>query len=241
VAAFGHPRTVDHLVRALEEADFELRDKLTWNYATGFPKNRKLTGSSDGRGTALKPAYEKIVIARKPFKPSVQANFDTRARAQSTSLAPGSRLRMARIGPSRHRKAARHAPGRLRLSRRRARQPGPLAGKCAADPTAAVLLEEQRAGASKFFYVPKPSPRERDAGLGGEKNTHRCYKPIELMRYLVRMFTPTGGRCLGPFTGSGSTGCAAVEEGMRFQGFELDPEFARKARRRIAYASRRLR
>ena len=66
-------------------------------------------------------------------------------------------------------------------------------------------------------------------------NVHPTVKPTELMRYLVRMVTPPGGLVLDPFTGSGSTGRAAMLEGMGFVGCELSPEYAEIARARIRY------
>jgi site-specific DNA-methyltransferase (adenine-specific) len=66
-------------------------------------------------------------------------------------------------------------------------------------------------------------------------NHHPTVKPTELMRYLVRMVTPPGGIVLDPFTGSGSTGRAAMLEGMRFVGCELSDEYAELARARIRY------
>ena len=66
-------------------------------------------------------------------------------------------------------------------------------------------------------------------------NHHPTVKPTELMRYLVRMVTPPGGIVLDPFTGSGSTGRAAMLEGMQFVGCELSDEYAELARARIRY------
>ena len=66
-------------------------------------------------------------------------------------------------------------------------------------------------------------------------NVHPTVKPTELMRYLVRMVTPPGGTVLDPFTGSGSTGRAAMLEGAQFIGCELSPEYAEIARARIRY------
>jgi site-specific DNA-methyltransferase (adenine-specific) len=68
-------------------------------------------------------------------------------------------------------------------------------------------------------------------------NGHPTVKPIALMRYLCRLITPPGGTVLDPFCGSGSTGCAAVQEGFNFMGIEKEPEYAEIARRRIAYWS----
>ncbi len=80
------------------------------------------------------------------------------------------------------------------------------------------------------------SPR---AGAGrtskGRANHHPTVKPLALMRYLVRLITPPGGVVLDPFTGSGSTGCAAVQEGMVFVGIEQDADYVEIARARIAH------
>lgn len=118
-------------------------------------------------------------------------------------------------------------------------------------------------GASRFFYCAKSSRSERNAGLEGmperkphpdepngrawdipgskstpRSNFHPTVKPISLMRWLCRLVTPPGGVILDPFMGSGTTGCAAVLEGMGFLGIEMDPEYAAIAERRIAHWGR---
>ncbi len=91
-------------------------------------------------------------------------------------------------------------------------------------------------GASRFFYVAKPSRAERDAGLGGKRCTHPTQKPLALMRYLVRLTrTPTGGTVLDPFCGSGTTGMACVCEERDFIGVDLNPDYCELARARIAH------
>ena len=55
------------------------------------------------------------------------------------------------------------------------------------------------------------------------------------MRWLCRLVTPPGGLVLDPFTGSGTTGCAAALEGFEFVGIEREPEYAAIARARITY------
>ena len=64
-------------------------------------------------------------------------------------------------------------------------------------------------------------------------NNHPTVKPIELMKYLIKLITPPGGTVLDPFNGSGSTGCAAVELGFEYIGCELDPAYVEIAKRRI--------
>jgi hypothetical protein len=67
----------------------------------------------------------------------------------------------------------------------------------------------------------------------GEGNNHPTVKPLALMRYLCRLVTPPGGVILDPFMGSGSTGKAAEIEGFKFIGIELLKEYAEIAKRRI--------
>ena len=83
-------------------------------------------------------------------------------------------------------------------------------------------------GASRFFYCPKTSKKDRDVD-----NIHPTVKPTDLMSYLIRLVTPKGGVVLDPFMGSGSTGKAAVREGMQFVGIERESEYFDIAEARI--------
>ena len=65
------------------------------------------------------------------------------------------------------------------------------------------------------------------------KNHHPTVKPTDLMRYLCRLITPPNGTVLDPFTGSGSTGKAAVLEGFSFIGVEQSEEYIAIAEARI--------
>ncbi|MBQ4199962.1 MAG: site-specific DNA-methyltransferase [Kiritimatiellae bacterium] len=85
--------------------------------------------------------------------------------------------------------------------------------------------------AARFFYCAKASRSER-----GEGNVHPTVKPLALMRYLVRLVTRKGGIVLDPFMGSGTTGVAAIQEGMQFIGIERDPHYYEIATRRISAA-----
>lgn len=76
--------------------------------------------------------------------------------------------------------------------------------------------------------------------IRGVRNPHPTVKPIELMRYLIRLVTPPGGAVLDPFMGSGTTGIAAHLEGRPFIGIELDPDYLEVARARIDHWSRQL-
>jgi DNA modification methylase len=65
------------------------------------------------------------------------------------------------------------------------------------------------------------------------RNPHPTVKPTDLMRYLCRLITPPGGLVLDPFCGSGSTGKAAMLEGLKFIGIELNAGYCELAQRRI--------
>jgi site-specific DNA-methyltransferase (adenine-specific) len=69
---------------------------------------------------------------------------------------------------------------------------------------------------------------------GGSKNIHPTVKPVELMRWLVRLVAPVGGTVLDPFTGSGTTGMACRYELREFVGIEREAEYIAIAERRIA-------
>lgn len=85
--------------------------------------------------------------------------------------------------------------------------------------------------AARFFYCAKTSKEDR-----GQGNNHPTVKPCDLMRYLCRLVTPPGGLVFDPFTGSGSTGKAAVLEGFDFLGCDMTPEYVDIARARIQHA-----
>lgn len=69
--AFGGTRTYHRMVCAIEDAGFEIRDQIGWVYGSGFAKSH----NGEWGGTALKPAWEPIVVARKPLIGTVEANW----------------------------------------------------------------------------------------------------------------------------------------------------------------------
>jgi hypothetical protein len=98
------------------------------------------------------------------------------------------------------------------------------------------LLRDAGSGsAARFFYCAKASRDDRDEGLPMDQHSsHPTVKPTDLMRYLCRLITPPNGIVLDPFTGSGSTGKAAMAEGFRFIGIEREAEYIEIARARIS-------
>lgn len=309
--SFGGTRTYHRMTCAIEDAGFEVRDSIHWVYGSGFPKSKNIEG---GRGTALKPAHEPIVVARKPLIGTVAANVAQ----HGTGAINVDGCRVAAIGRplieskneqsvsafgdglngSRHAGTTdtgrwppnlllTHSADCMRVGERKVKATaaqGPNGGLgtlgrmnddgCVHDCPVALMDQQSgevggtggpvtsemsgmgygggagsararrrdTGGASRFFptfewksepflYEPKAARAERD--LGGVRNTHPTVKPIALMRWLVRLVTPSGGLVLDPFSGSGSTIVAALREGARGLGVELSEEYARIAKTRI--------
>jgi DNA modification methylase len=94
-------------------------------------------------------------------------------------------------------------------------------------------------GASRFFYVARASKADRNEGVE-KSNNHPTVKPTDLMRYLVKLVTPPNGIVLDPFTGSGSTGKAAILEGFQFIGIELTEDYWPIIKGRLEHAETQL-
>lgn len=89
---------------------------------------------------------------------------------------------------------------------------------------ASRFFEQFQAPDSPFKYTAKPSKRE--TSLDGEiENDHVTKKPLELMRWLIRLVTFKGAHVLDPYCGSGTTLHAAAEEGVTYTGIENDPHY----------------
>jgi DNA modification methylase len=238
LAAFGSPRTFHRLACGIEDGGLEIRDTLMWLYAEGMSKSRRYPG---GRATTLKPAFEPIVLARRGLDGTTE---ETIARHGTGALNTES----CRV-------EGRH-PANVILGHDPDCEEGSCAPGCAvAEADGCVGEGRARLAPSRFLYTPKASRAERDAGCerlpkraldlfpnagtsGDARNFHPTVKPQELMRWLVRLLCPPGGLVLDPTAGSGTTGAAAVLEGRRFLGIELEPAYVEIAKARIEHWSR---
>lgn len=87
----------------------------------------------------------------------------------------------------------------------------------------------------RYFHAPRPTREELDRYLPeGMTNSHPTTKPISILSFLLRISTEPDALVLDPFAGSGSTGCAAMSEGRRFVGIEIDRGYTELARARVA-------
>ncbi|WP_306357428.1 MULTISPECIES: site-specific DNA-methyltransferase [unclassified Nocardia] len=224
----------------------------------------------EGWGTALKPAFEPIVLARKPIRGTVAQNVVEHGTGALN-------IDGCRVG-NRERQSERSAgtPVSGNSSMRghnTARVPGPVVvGRWPAnvvlDEAAAAELDRQsgdrppgvapamrsglgyggsqrgtagervtydEGGASKFFPVFKYTAKA-DASERPEVNgiRHPTVKPLELMRWLVRLVTPPGGLVLDPFAGSGTTAEACIHEHLRCIAIEREPDYLPLIRARLS-------
>lgn len=239
--SFGAARTFHRLACGLEDAGLEVRDTLMWLYGTGMSKSRHYPG---GRATTLKPAFEPIVLARAPLA--------------GTTIETIERFGTGALNTEACRTEGRHPAnviaGHQADCEEDACAPGCAAALLDAEADRGRAASGPRIAPSRFLYCPKPSRSEREAGCeelpervldlfpnagrrpdGRTHNPHPTLKPLELMRWLVRLACPPGGLLLDPFMGSGTTGAAAALEGRRFCGIELEGPYMEIAAARIAH------
>lgn len=248
----------------------------------------------DGWGTALKPAHEPIVVARKPLVGTVAANVlgwgvgglnidgcrvGVEGGTKGSDFVPndtpiynkgfGGRVKIENLDAGRWPANLIHdgSDEVLELFPETKTWAAKQSGEYETNSIFGVggrnFIEANSGSAARFFYCAKAGKKERNAGLDGlpkqktdigdpapsggswerrdgrtsayTANHHPTVKPIALMRYLVRLVTPPGGTVLDPFTGSGTTGIAAILEGNKFIGIELNPEYAVIADTRIRH------
>jgi DNA modification methylase len=248
LVSFGTPRTFHRLVSGVEDAGLEIRDALLWLHAAGVPKSRRLSG---GIGTSLKPTYEPILLARTPL---VGGSAPRNIARHGTG---GLNIEATRLPRTTESDREGYWPTHLLLAHApdcpgEAPDGRGCTNGCLLPAIDRLGPTSPEGGLSRLFYAAKTSRDEREAGcerLGrhddpvfshggrGRKraNRHPTVKPLDLMRWLVRLTAPPSGVVLDPFAGSGSTGCAAVLEGRQFIGIERDGRYLPIAQARLSY------
>jgi site-specific DNA-methyltransferase (adenine-specific) len=219
----------------------------------------------EGWGTALKPAHEPIVLARKPLIGTVATNVIIHGTGALN-------INGSRIGNNGGTAGATFGDGQEIYGNGLNGERGiPVDGlgrwpaNFIHDGSDEVV--ELLGDSARFFYCAKASKKDRneglddfqevresdrikDDGVGGDNprnrsnnlraNHHPTVKPTELMRYLVRLITPPNGVVLDPFMGSGSTGKAAVLENFSFIGIDQSADYLDIATARIKHAQEQI-
>jgi site-specific DNA-methyltransferase (adenine-specific) len=192
----------------------------------GMPQNVSITAPSteeaqrwNGFGTALKPAQEPAVLARKPIE---QGSIAKQVLSTGTGALNIDGCRFGYgdecwVGPQEGlcgwngNIGFQNTHGQFTNTNQEPRQ------------------HQNGRWPANIYQCAKPSRAERDAGLehldGDIKNVHPTVKPLKLMRWLCRLITPPSGTVLDPFAGSGTTLAAALLEGFDVIGFELTAEY----------------
>ena len=232
-----------------------------------------------GWGTALKPSYEPIIVARKPVEGSVVDNVikygvgginidECRVETQDDLY-----RKPCENGSIYSQQEKKYTTGTISENYKLGRFPANTILTYDETDEKEVCQNmpiEETGSASRYFYCAKASQKDRDDGLfefsvktsgqlterkeGSDgitaftgsrtpkRNNHPTVKPTELMQYLVRLVTPSGGTVLDPFNGSGSTGKAVMyenkERGSKYKyiGIDLSDEYLAISKARIEYA-----
>lgn len=201
----------------------------------------------NGYGTGLKPSNEPILLARKPLsEKNVVENvltYNTGALNIDDCRVPYEEGGSTATNPSMRKSINGGNGGKVLATEKKRRAVIPNEnGRFptntimdehslnALDEIARETIKNQNydAKVSRFFYCPKPKGKDKD-----EYNTHPTVKPLELMKYLVRLATPHEGIVLDPFAGSGTTLLAAKNENKRYIGFEMNEEYIKIINQRI--------
>ena len=263
MAVFAGARTQDLMGLSIRLAGFEIRDTLGWVYGSGFPKSHdigkainKAAGTQreaserwDGWGTALKPAIEPIILARKPLDGTVANNvlahgvggLNIDACRVDGASAPAGRF-PANVLLDEH--AAKEMDKQSGVLKSGAKLPhhvmknaGNVYGTYG--PMTGHNIPADSGGASRFFpvfkYQAKAPKKERPVieSEDGSKIQHPTVKPEKLMEWLVELITPPGGVVLDPFAGSGTTLQAALNKGFQPIGIEQEADYIQLIKKRL--------
>ena len=247
LVAFSAARTYHRMTVAIEDAGFLIHPMCGWIFATGMPKGKKIPGAPGWHygQQALKPALEPICVAQVPMEGTGPENWRAHGvggfnigacriptegggpgRWPATILHDGSEVVEEAFAAYGDRGAAAPAGGPTLRGGNTSVARGRFNGLPADQDPA---FHGDSGSASRFFFSSKAGREDRWG------SRHATVKPVELMKWLVRIVCPPGGLILDPFAGSGTTGVAALAEGMRAVLIEREPEYAADIEARIAH------
>lgn len=214
--SFCSPELYHRMATKMEDGGFEIRDQIIWMVTTKMAKANK-----------LKPAHEPIAVAQKPIsEKTIKANIER----WGTGTINISDTRIPWDGePPTGWTSGGHK--RRKFGDAVERSIDQENEKVDADPSGRYpsnIIGHVDAEHQKYFYAPRATRKER-----GEYNDHPTPKPINLMRYLVRVYTPPNGLVIDPFNGSGSTGIASLQEKNSYIGMDLSQHYCDITEQRI--------
>jgi len=215
--AFCSPELYHRLACNVEDAGFKIKDQIMWMTTTKMPKHNR-----------LKPAHEPIVVAQKPYQGTLQNNFEKWGCGLIDT--ENTRVPWDKKPPTGWVKdgAKRRTFGRDGKTTGTQEEFGTVdanpAGRYPSNIIGDVLPEHQ-----KYFYAPRATRKEK-----GSDNDHPTVKPIDLMVYLIKVYSPKETIVLDPFCGSGSTGVAALQENRKFVGIDLSSHYVDISAKRCA-------
>ncbi len=225
--SFGAAKNFYKVANALDNAGFEIRDTILWVYKNGMPKSAhsKVEGF-EKYASLLRPAYEAIILARKPFKGSLSENV----KKNGTGLL---NVEDTRIGKAKYKDVKANYSESSVFGKRMVHAKEGAVGRYPSN----IIVDDSDIYLSRYFMVCKATKEEKNLYV---ENTHNTVKPLELMRYLVKLLGVKNAVILDPFMGSGSTGVAVIQENdtnaanYKFIGVELENSNFEIALKRIA-------
>ena len=209
------PALYHRMATNVEDAGFKIQDQVMWMTTTKMAKYNR-----------LKPAHEPFVVAQKPYEGTLNSNFNKWGRGKINI--DDARVPWDKAPPVNVADGAK----RRKFGKGAAKGGAAQYGTIEADPNGRYpmnIIGDVEPEHQNYFYAPRVSRSER-----GDYNDHVSPKPISLMEYLIKIYTPHSGVILDPFCGSGSTGIAALNEGRSFVGIDLSQHYLDITQRRIA-------
>lgn len=217
VLSFCSPELYHRMAINVEDAGFRPLDMITWMITTKMAKANR-----------LKPAHEPIFVAQKPLDGSIKNNVETwgcGAINVETTRIPWDGPPPTGWVKSGHERRTFGKEGKTTGNQK---DNGTVDANVNGRYPSNIIGYFDNPEHQKYFYAPRVTRKER-----GEYNDHPTPKPISLMRYLIRVYSPKGGHVLDPFNGSGSTGIAAIQEGDRYTGIDMSQHYCDITEQRI--------
>jgi site-specific DNA-methyltransferase (adenine-specific) len=202
--AFAATRNYHRMATAIEDSGFEIFDMINWIYGSGFPKRKNL----------LKPAHEPIVMARKRVNRNLNLDECRIPLNDSDDINNwvGNRKKKTILGKNVYNLGIKQITAK---QNEKGRYP------------ANVIHDGLNEDWARYFYCTKANKKEKG------DTEHPTVKPLNLIKYLVRLITPKNGIVLDPFAGSGTTGEAALLEDRKYYLIEKTEKYLKDIHNRV--------